>query len=195
MKLKTRPVRVLHIIDTLGGGGSERLIFDIVRFSDSTRVKHRVVTIFRDGYLVPFIYAEPLRQLGAYGKADHSRPTPATAPSAAGEKSVKDATLLKSIPPALKKPLVGIYNFAFSTWQRVKRYSAHVPAMFTIPVTYFRFRPDIVHVHGFYSFKYGLLFKTLFKRPMVHPVPALFSQMEAQGTGWLVNRYRQFHPL
>jgi glycosyltransferase involved in cell wall biosynthesis len=27
----------------------------------------------------------------------------------------------------------------------------------------------------------------------VHIVPALFSQMEAQGTGWLVNRYRRFH--
>ena len=49
----TRPLRVLHIIDTLGGGGSERLVFDIVRLSDQTRVKHRVATIFRDGFLVP----------------------------------------------------------------------------------------------------------------------------------------------
>ena len=58
---------MLHIIDTLGGGGSERLLWDIVRLSDPERVKHRVVTIFREGYLAAPVYAEPLRQLGAYG--------------------------------------------------------------------------------------------------------------------------------
>jgi len=63
---ETRPLRVLHIIDTLGGGGSERLVWDIVRLSDPARVQHRVVTIFPDGYLVPFVYAEGLRELGAY---------------------------------------------------------------------------------------------------------------------------------
>src|ERR1051325_4567760 len=63
----SRPLRVLHIIDTLGGGGSERLVWDIVRLSDPARVRHRVVTIFREGYLVTPVYAEPLRQLGAYG--------------------------------------------------------------------------------------------------------------------------------
>src|SRR5215212_8692233 len=68
----TRPVRVLHIIDTLGGGGSERLVWDIVRLSDPARVQHMVVTIFPDGYLVPFVYAEPLRELGAYGKPQHT---------------------------------------------------------------------------------------------------------------------------
>ena len=65
--------------------------------------------------------------------------------------------------------------------------------MLSIPAEYFRFKPDVIHVHGFYSFKYGLLFKTLFRRPLVHIVPALFSQMEAQGTGWLASYYRRFH--
>ena len=65
---KTRALRVLHIIDTLGGGGSERLVWDIVRLSDPARVQHRVVTIFREGYLATPVYAERLRQLGAYGK-------------------------------------------------------------------------------------------------------------------------------
>ena len=65
--------------------------------------------------------------------------------------------------------------------------------MFTIPSEFLRFKPDVVHTHGFYGFKYGLVFKALFRRPMIHIVPALFSQMEAQGTGWLVNRYRQVY--
>jgi len=181
--------RVLHIIDTLGGGGSERLVWDIVRLSDPARVQHRVVTIFREGYLVTPVYAEPLRQLGAYGsKRDVTW----------NEQVRKDGLFIprssaRNLPPVLKKPLVGIWNFGFSRWRRAKHAAAHVPSMFTIPAEFLRFKPDVVHTHGFYGFKYGLLFKTLFRRPVVHIMPALFSQMEAQGTGWLVNRYRRFH--
>ena len=186
-----RPLRVLHIIDTLGGGGSERLVWDIVRLSDPARVQHRVLTIFREGYLATPVYAEPLRQLGAYGKRDFSRSGATTQ-----RKNINAAPLRRrgrNLPPVLKKPLVRIWNFAFSIWRQLKHAAAHVPSMFTIPAEYFRFKPDVIHTHGFYGFKYGLLFKTLFRRPMVHIVPALFSQMEAQGTGWLVNRYRRFH--
>ena len=186
-----RPLRVLHIIDTLGGGGSERLVWDIVRLSDPARVQHRVVTIFREGYLATPVYAEPLRQLGAYGKREFSRSGATTQ-----RKNINAAPLRRrgrNLPPVLKKPLVRIWNFAFSIWRQLKHAAAHVPSMFTIPAEYFRFKPDVIHTHGFYGFKYGLLFKTLFRRPMVHIVPALFSQMEAQGTGWLVNRYRRFH--
>ena len=202
---KRRPLRVLHIIDTLGGGGSERLVWDIVRFSDPARVKHRVVTIFREGYLVQPVYAEPLRQLGAYGRkaAIKEEVSRKDAKAQRSRKEVPDSSLrpffaplrlgAKLLPTALKTPLVRIWNFAFSRWRDLKHAAAHVPSMMTIPAEYFRFKPDVVHTHGFYSFKYGLLFKTVFSRPTVHIVPALFSQMEAQGTGWLVNRYRRFH--
>src|SRR5215510_4906001 len=71
---KTRQLRVLHIIDTLGGGGSERLLWDIVRLSDQVKVKHRVATVFPEGYLVAPVYTEPLRQLGAYGTKGRQRP-------------------------------------------------------------------------------------------------------------------------
>jgi glycosyltransferase involved in cell wall biosynthesis len=187
---KTRTLRVLHIIDTLGGGGSERLVWDIVRLSDPARVKHRVVTIFQEGYLAAPVYAEPLRQLGAYGSRDQK------VQRGEHESTTSFAPLRRSgsnLPPTLKKPAVRIWNSAFSIGQQVKRIAAHVPSMLSIPAEYSRFRPDIIHTHGFYSFKYGLLFKTLFRRPLVHMVPSLFSQMEAQGTGWLVNHYRRFH--
>src|SRR5215470_17633126 len=183
---RTRPLRVLHIIDTLGGGGSERLVWDIVRLSNPARVKHRVVTIFREGYLATPVYAEPLRQLGAYSRSD----------ATAQRENINAAPLRRrasNLPPALKSPLLPLWNFAFSQWRRVKHAAQHVPSMISIPAEFFRFKPDVVHTHGFYGFKYGLLFKNLFHRPMVHIVPALFSQMEAQGTGWLVNRYRRFH--
>src|SRR5215207_8751950 len=137
---KTRPVRVLHIIDTLGGGGSERLVWDIVRLSDPTRVKHRVVTIFADGYLVPFVYAKALSELGAYGskaltKEDSSRKD-------TGEtwnEQVRKGGLfiprssVKNLPPVLKKPLVRFWNFAFSIRQQLRHAAAHVPSMLSVP--------------------------------------------------------------
>ena len=188
-----RPLRVLHIIDTLGGGGSERLVWDIVRLSDPARVQHRVVTIFREGYLATPVYAEPLRQLGAYG--DFSRKDAKTQSKEQEHKPDFAPLRLrgKNLPSVVKGPSVYIWNSAFWIGQRIKHASAHVPSMRTIPAEFLRFKPDVVHTHGFYGFKYGLLFKTLFRRPLLHVLPALFSQMEAQGTGWLVNRYRRFH--
>jgi|SRR5215213_66185 len=186
---QTRPLRVLHIIDTLGGGGSERLVWDIVRLSDPARVQHRVVTIFPDGYLVPCVYAEALRELGAYrGKAE-TRNEQAPLPDSFYSDSFIPRSSLRNLPPALKKPVVRIWNFGFSIFRKLKHIAVHLRSMLSVPAEYFRFKPDVVHTHGFYSFKYGLLFR----RPTVHIVPALFSQMEAQGTGWLVNRYRRFH--
>jgi glycosyltransferase involved in cell wall biosynthesis len=182
---------VLHIIDTLGGGGSERLLWDIVRLSDPSRIQHRVVTIFPDRYLVPFVYAEPLRELGAYSGKVVSHSGAATPREKINIPPSRRRG--KNIPPALKSPLVRIWNFAFSIRREMKRGAAHIPSMVTIPAEFFRFKPDVVHTHGFYGFKYGLFFKILFRRPTVHIVPALFSQMEAQGTGWLVNRYCLFH--
>ncbi|HSS20774.1 MAG TPA: glycosyltransferase [Pyrinomonadaceae bacterium] len=196
-----RPLRVLHIIDTLGGGGSERLIWDIVRLSDPRQVKHRVATIFSDGSLVPFVYGEPLRQLGAYGSASardqsvrHNNPAVQASQVNASASDQSAGGLLRRLPPGLKKPLVSIVNSVASRWQSVRRLAiTYFPSSFTIPWEFFRFRPDVIHTHGFYSFKYGLLFKVLFRRPTVHLVPCLFSQMYAQNTGWLVDYYRRFH--
>ena len=100
---------------------------------------------------------------------------------------------VRNLPPAIKTPLVSLFNAGFSIWQQATHLSVHARSMLKVPAEYFGFKPDVVHTHGFYSFKFGLAFKTFFRRPTVHIVPALFSQMEAQGTGWLVNHYRRFH--
>lgn len=199
---QTRPLRVLHTIDTLGGGGSERLIWDIVRLSDPARVKHRVVTIFPDGYLGPFVYAERLRELGAYSETRLRKrslltqePLPVSSRRDEDLSAVTRVARRLNLPRGLKAPLVGIWNSFFSLWYRIRRAAVHLRSMFTIVAQYMRFRPDIIHTHGFYDFKYGLVFKVLFGRPTVHVVPCLFSQMEAQHTGWLASRYRRFHHL
>src|SRR5690348_7175978 len=65
--MTSRPVKVLHTIDGLGGGGSERWVWDLVRLADAERVRHRVFPIHPD--LGRFVYADRLRAAGALGRA------------------------------------------------------------------------------------------------------------------------------
>src|SRR2546428_9757805 len=63
MTSESAPVRVLHVIDSLEGGGSQRWLWDIVRLSDSD-TQHRVVAVFPDTGLDA--YAMRLEGRGVY---------------------------------------------------------------------------------------------------------------------------------
>lgn len=224
-------MRVLHLTDTLGGGGVERMLWDTVRLSDPRRVAHRVVTFFPDGYFGPFVYAERLRQAGAYGclrneaKGDGASKSVHDLAAAAATSDetpaakrgtglfrraarrvwggVRDFALsaLRKLPSSWKRGLGSILSAARSMWYaasagRHRLFSAaslYLPASRRILVEYLRFRPDVIHVHGFYPFAYGIFFKALFRRPVVHTVPSMFAQMTEQGTGWLPDQYRRYH--
>jgi glycosyltransferase involved in cell wall biosynthesis len=222
---EARPMRVMHIIDTLGSGGSERWVWDIVRLSDPKLVKYSVITFFPDGYFGPFVYAERLRQAGVFvsaqgvarksaalGDTDHqaindhsteissevSRPAGglSTARSIPRDSYHSLKAAAGKLPSSLKKPLKSLHYLAFSIrnlfirWARV-----YLPASYRILAAYLRFRPDVIHVHGFYPFVYVPLFKSVLRRPVAHTVPSLFSQMIDQGTGWLPGLYRKHHRL
>jgi glycosyltransferase involved in cell wall biosynthesis len=208
------PVRVLHVTDTLGGGGTERLIMDIVRLSDPERVRHRVVTFFPDGHFGPFVYAEPLRALDAYGgrAGRNARPThtPDAAPAlddASAEEASQDGArptreesrsfargAVRRLPSPLKRPLYGMLGAAASFRERrLGPATLHAGAALRLAAECRRFRPDVINVHGFHPFSYGLLLKRLLRRPLVHMVPSAFSQMRDQGTGWLPRLYERHH--
>ena len=57
------------------------------------------------------------------------------------------------------------------------------------------FRPHIIHVHTGYVLTIGLLLKVMLRRPVVHLVPSLFSQMVDQGKPWVPRFYARFHDL
>jgi len=58
---KTRsPIHVAHIIEGLGPGGAERLLYTNLKHLDARRVRSSVVTVFSRGDY----WAEPIRQLG-----------------------------------------------------------------------------------------------------------------------------------
>jgi glycosyltransferase involved in cell wall biosynthesis len=211
-----RPVRVMHIIDTLGSGGSERWLWDIVRLSDPQLVKHRVITFFPNGYFGPFVYAERLSRIGAYAPTksalrvnDTLADTSRLALGNGNDKSLSKGRGLKRLLHTALSISKGSYNSltvgagrlpsglkgrlksARNNFIRFGR--VHLPASYRILSAYLRFRPDVIHVHGFYPFAYGLFFKRVFRQPVVHTVPSLFSQMIDQGTGWLPEMYRNHH--
>ncbi|GJM30900.1 MAG: hypothetical protein DHS20C17_35350 [Cyclobacteriaceae bacterium] len=57
------------------------------------------------------------------------------------------------------------------------------------------FRPDIINVHTTYALTIGVPLKVLLRRPMVHLVPSLFSQMVDEGKPWVPRLYARFHGL
>ena len=151
------PVRVLHLIDRLHGGGVESLLWDIVRLTQPDQVKHLVITFSPDKG--NWVYADHLRKKGAYLQVPKRR--------------------------VLKLGRVPIAKFLI-------RYTSTLWHVFKSSIW---FRPDIIHVHGKYIYPIGLLSKVVLRRPVVHSVPCLFSQMVEQGKPWLPKLYTRFHSL
>lgn len=215
-----RPVRILHITDTLGSGGVERLVCDIVRLSDPERVSHRVITFFPDGFHGRFVYAERLQRLGAYRPSASTNGTGADTDltgdtgSLAGYESQLAAQTTN--PFAEPGPIVGAVRKigrpalhrvpdwsrrgVLSAWNSLLwggfrwKTSMLGPPTYRILKEYFRFRPDVVHAHGFYGFTYGVWFKRIFGRPMVHSVPCQISQMiHDVDCPWMPGLYRRYN--
>jgi glycosyltransferase involved in cell wall biosynthesis len=116
----TRPLRVLHIIDGLGGGGAERLLWDIVRLSDPLQVQYSVVTVFPDDG--SFVYAERLRQIGAY-----HQPGADAAGNAAPDTGLA-ASIGSRLPSSLKRPLKPLRDAAVSLRNRINPTSLSSPS-------------------------------------------------------------------
>jgi glycosyltransferase involved in cell wall biosynthesis len=124
----TEPLRVLHVIDSLNGGGAERWVWDIVRLSDPARVRHHVVTVFPDG--PEFVYADRLARLGAFqrtyreGDKPHLsdlEPGPAAIPMAAISMRVSE---LHEPPPSVTRTIASwiprsVKDLLRPTWLRL----------------------------------------------------------------------------
>src|SRR5882724_421899 len=159
-----RPLRVLHLIDGLSGGGSERLLWDTVRLSNSTQIRHFVVTTSPD-WFGDFYYADRFRAVGAYPSPNaHSRARPPVF-----------ARCLGWLRDFMRKPSPG--NLAAT----IVRFSMQIGALAaTFPrsvMAIARHRPNVVHTHTFYGFVHGVFLHILLRVPVVHTVPCLFEQM------------------
>lgn len=151
-------LRVLHIIDGLCDGGSERLLWDTVRLSWPD-VEHKVVSVLQDFGRFP--YASPLREAGVFE----------TGPGLSGG-------LHRRLPAPLQPWLVRAMD-------RLK----HPLALGRLLAMVRRFQPDLIHGHIFFGFVYGHWLARWTRRPFVYTVPALLSQFEDFGGGWLPPKF------
>jgi len=170
------PARVLHIIDGLEGGGSERLLADVVRLSEG-RIRHRVTTVYREGarQVGPFVHATPLRALGVYRERPRGAPT----------RAHPAGTVARSVIAGSR--LEGLARFVWTAGTLVG------PGTYRALRELMDFRPDVLHAHLYYGFVCGLLLRRLTGRPLVHTVPAMFEQMH--DVPWMPRLYARFHPL
>lgn len=152
-----RPLRVLHIIDGLCGGGSERLLWDTVRLSVPTDFQHQVCSVYGD--FGRFRYAQPLGQEGALSSSH--------------------------IPHWMERLGLKAPNLVRRLLVRLCDKFGHPLFLLRLLREYRRFRPDVVHGHIFYGFFYGVILRALFGTPFVYTVPALKAQLEDFGGGWL----------
>ncbi len=170
------PVRVLHVIDSLAGGGSERWVWEIVRRA-SERVTHRVVTVLPDRGR--FAYSRRLAELGAYGGSSARNSTR----SKPGEqRTVSWASVVGSkLPQSVRRKIMPCWH-----------YGVVLPgAMSRIMREFIAARPDVIHTHTFHGFVYGLLLGVTTRRPTIHTVPSLVVQMTDAGYGWMPQLYRR----
>jgi glycosyltransferase involved in cell wall biosynthesis len=174
MTAQARPVRVLHLIAELGGGGSERWLWDVVRLSQPEQFEHAVVTIYPD-YSGNFVYADPLRESGAYQETNE--------PPALG---FLHRTIKRLRAQRHRLPESRLLSFPL-------RLGANGLATWRVARALLRFRPDVVHVHTLPDFILGMLIKLLLNKPLIHTVPCIFSQMKDAGYGWMPKLYQRLH--
>jgi glycosyltransferase involved in cell wall biosynthesis len=176
----TTPVRVLHVIDGLAGGGSERFLWDIVRLSDPARVRYRVLTIYPG--LGRFVYSESLRDLGVYGDRVDGAPLWRSARRGIG----------RATAAALRLTPLPIRGWLRPVWYWFVVFPA---AACRLALEARRFRPEIIHGHLFRGFAFALGLSRAMGRPLVHTVPCLMAQMQESRWSWMPRLYRRAHPL
>jgi glycosyltransferase involved in cell wall biosynthesis len=171
--IKSRPIRVLHLIDGLGGGGCERWLWDIVRLSPPD-FKHYVLTTHPDPG--DYVYAHRLRDKGVYHQASKPRLL-----GFLWRKSQESGDQKKfHLERELSKLMWRLGSYALTAWE--------------LPQALIKFRPDVIHTHTFYtSFAAGLIVKLILRRPLIHTVPALFSQMRGTSLKWMPKMYAYLH--
>jgi len=165
------PRRVLHVLDGLGGGGSEEWVRDIVALVPQEEFTFAVC------YLYPsperFQYTTDLRSLGALvtyvGPDDQWF-----------AELWPSSVLMRFALRAVRSP--------YYRW--IRPWSKHVVIFLRLWRAIRRFRPAVVHCHVFQAFVHGVLAARLAGVPVVvYTVPALRTQLEERYR-WVFPAYR-----
>lgn len=166
---------MLHLISEFGGGGSERWLEQIIRLSPAESFAHRVVTIYPD-YEGDAVYADGLR-----AKRVYERPTDNPL-SKFFRRAVKSIRAQRNRLPARKLLSLPL------------RVGANGLAAWRVAKALRQFRPDVIHAHTLPEFITGVLIRMTLRKPLIHTVPCLFSQMIDSDYDWMPRLYSWLHP-
>jgi len=165
------PRRVLHVLDGLGGGGSEEWVRDIVALLPQEEF------VFAVCYLYPsperFQYTTNLRSLGAL--------VTCVGPDDQWFAELWPRNLLVRFAlRAVRSP--------YYRW--IRPWSRHLVIFLRLWRAICCFRPAVVHCHVFHAFVHGVLAARLARVPLVlYTVPALRAQLEERYR-WVFPAYR-----
>ena len=171
-----KKIKVLHIVDSLGGGGVEESIKNICTLCGRDRFQFRV---YFCGYIYDkafFEYRADLEKAGIeviYRGIDLSG-------NKAGLRMIKEATGSSCVFIRIRRFLIYFFISVISFF--------HLIGIIK------RNRPDIIHIHLYRLFISSGLLGRLFGIPVVHTVPGLKSQLDSyQPLTYAV--YRRFNYL
>lgn len=88
-----------------------------------------------------------------------------------------------------KRRILKILDRWDMTWFLVR----YMSALWHVGKALIWFRPDIINIHTNYVLTIGLPLKMILRRPVVHLVPSLFSQMIDDGKAWVPKLFTRFH--
>jgi glycosyltransferase involved in cell wall biosynthesis len=178
------PVRVLHTIDGLAGGGSERWVWDLVRLAEPGSIAPRVVPIHFDRGT--FVYADRLRALDALGSG-RGRASDRDLPVASGPNPPllprSEARPRRGMLDRVPRPL---RSWAIRGWHGAVVFPV---AAARLLAEFLRFRPDVLHAHTFHALVAGLVLRTVSRRPLVYTVPSSFAHIRQSGYAWAPGMY------
>jgi glycosyltransferase involved in cell wall biosynthesis len=170
-----KQLRVLHIMDSLGAGGTERAVWDLIRLSNPERVQFRVVTACAEGPGLQLpamlhaagVYDRTVRRLS--GGPWHAR-------------------LVDAMPRRARHAL----------WSMLGPYTpseglSH--ACGRLAVEYLRVQPDIIHGHVWYGLRLGAWLKAWTGKPLVYSIWNSPAQLIDDGAEWVLEDYRRLHPV
>jgi glycosyltransferase involved in cell wall biosynthesis len=173
--MRRGPVRVLHVLDSLGAGGIERAVWDLVRLAPGDRVQSRVVTACAQG--AGAVLANAFSQRGVYAAASRRL--------TGGPLRER---LLDAAPQWSKDAL----------WSMLGPYQSSprmAQACGRAGLEWLRFRPDVIHAHACYGLRIGAWLKAWTGTPLVYSVWNRVAQLEAEGAAWVLDDYRRLHPV
>jgi glycosyltransferase involved in cell wall biosynthesis len=171
-----RPLRVLHIVDSLRGGGVEHWLWDAVRLADRSRIEHRVVTVASE--TDAWRFAEPLHAAGAYTRCVRRF----------GEGAGYAGRLLEATPRSFKQRLWSILGTDGAPAQFADGYGR-------IALEYMRFRPHLIHGHLFHGLRAGAWLKSWTGRPFVYAIWNRLAQLHEESAAWVADDYLRLHPV